>query len=125
MLAGTLTFSFSLLRQVGSKQVPNIGVSIAGFLVVLSLVLFLFFFDRFIHRLRPVAVAALACQVARQVIIKVTQTAGADTASAQIVDGDPALMVSSRRDGSIQAIDVRGLVRWSAGTITGQCGELG
>jgi uncharacterized membrane protein len=25
VLAGTLTFSFSLLRQVGSKQVPNIG----------------------------------------------------------------------------------------------------
>jgi hypothetical protein len=55
VLAGTLAFSFSLLRQVTSNQSPNIGVSVAGFLMVLSLVLFLLFFDRFIHRLRPVA----------------------------------------------------------------------
>jgi uncharacterized membrane protein len=60
VLVGTLTFSFSLLRQVNGAQVPNIGVSVAGVLVVLSLVLFLLFFDRFVHRLRPVAVAALA-----------------------------------------------------------------
>jgi uncharacterized membrane protein len=61
-LVGTLAFSFSLLRQVGATQVPNIGVSLAGFLLVVSLVLFLFFFDRFIHRLRPVAVADLGRQ---------------------------------------------------------------
>jgi uncharacterized membrane protein len=77
VLAGALTFSFSLLRQAGAQQVPNIGVSVAGFLVVLSLALFLLFFDRLIHLLRPVAVA-------RRVIIKVTQAAEAGTASAQI-----------------------------------------
>ena len=99
VLAGTLTFSFSLLRQVGSTQVPNIGVSVAGFLVVLSLVLFLLFFDRFIHRLRPVAVARFAGQVARRVITTVTQAAEADTASAQIAAGQPVLVVPSRRAG--------------------------
>ena len=57
VLAGALAFSFSLLRQAGAQQVPNIGVSVAGFLVVLSLALFLLFFDRLIHLLRPVAVA--------------------------------------------------------------------
>lgn len=72
VLAGALTFSFSLLRQVGSTQVPNIGVSVAGFLVVVSLVLFLLFFDRFIHRLRPVAVASFVGQVAQRVITTVT-----------------------------------------------------
>jgi uncharacterized membrane protein len=114
VLAGTLTFSFSLLRQVGAKQVPNIGVSIAGLLLVLSLVLFLLFFDRFIHRLRPVAVAALVGQTARRTITTVTQAAEVGTASAPIDAGDPVLMVPSRRDGSIQAIDARGLIRWAS-----------
>ena len=45
VLAGTLTFAFSLLRQVGTSQAPNMGVSVAGFLLVVSLVLFLLFFD--------------------------------------------------------------------------------
>ena len=114
VLAGTLTFSFSLLRQVGSKQVPDIGVSVAGFLLGLSLVLFLLFFDRFIHGLRPVAVAHFAGQMARRVITTVTQAAEVDTASAQIATGQPVLMVPSQRDGSIQAVDVHGLVRWAS-----------
>jgi uncharacterized membrane protein len=114
VLAGTMTFAFSLLRQVGTSQAPNIGVSVAGFLLVVSLVLFLLFFDRFIHRLRPVAVAALAGQVAMRIITTVTQAAETGTASATIATGEPVLMVSTRRDGSIQAIDVRGLVRWAS-----------
>jgi uncharacterized membrane protein len=113
VLVGTLTFSFSLLRQVNGTQVPNIGVSVAGVLVVLSLVLFLLFFDRFVHRLRPVAVAALVGRVARRVITTVTRVAVVDTAADQIAVGAPVLMVSSQRDGSIQAVDVRGLVSWA------------
>ena len=113
VLAGTLTFAFSLLRQVGSTQVPNIGVSVAGLLLVLSLVLFLLFFDRFIHRLRPVAVADLVGQMALRVITTVTQAAETDTSSAQIAAGDPVLMVTSGRAGSIQAINVHGLVTLS------------
>ena len=114
VLAGTLTFAFSLLRQVGSKQVPNIGVSVAGFLVVLSLVLFLLFFDRFIHRLRPVAVADLVGRMALRVITTVTEAAEIDTESAEIAAGDPVLMVASGRAGSIQAVNVRGLVTWAS-----------
>jgi membrane-bound metal-dependent hydrolase YbcI (DUF457 family) len=41
-------------------------VSIAGFLVVSSLLLFLIFLDRFLHRLRPVAVAALVASYAHR-----------------------------------------------------------
>jgi len=114
VLAGTLTFAFSLIRQVGSKQVPNIGVSVAGFLLVLSLVLFLLFFDRFIHRLRPVAVADLVGQMALRVIASVTQAAEIDTSAAEIAAGDPVLMVTSGRAGSIQAIHVPGLVTWAS-----------
>src|SRR5215469_17044050 len=101
--------TFSLLRQVGTNQAPNIGVSVAGFLLVVSLVLFLLFFDRFIHRLRPVAVAALAGQVAMRTIVTVTRAAQVGTASATIATGEPVLMVPTRRDGSIQAVDVAGL----------------
>ena len=114
VVVGTLTFSFSLLRQVGTTRVPNIGVNVAGFLVVLSLVLFLLFFDRFIHRLRPVAVAGLVGQVAGRVITTVTQKAETGTTSAQATAGGPALVVASRGNGAIQAIDVRGLVSWAS-----------
>jgi uncharacterized membrane protein len=113
VLAGTLAFSFALLRQVNGAKVPNIGVSVAGVLVVLSLVLFLLFFDRFVHRLRPVAVAALVGQVAQQVLATLAGLVP-DTASAQVAAGDPVLTVCSGRDGSIQAVDVRGLVSWAS-----------
>lgn len=81
---------------------------------MLSLVLFLLFFDRFIHRLRPVEVAALVGQMARRVITALTRAAEAGTGSTQVAPGEPVLMVPSGRDGSIQAINVRGLVRWAS-----------
>ena len=59
LLVGTLAFSFSLMRRVESDFVPNLGVSVAGVLLILSLLVFLVFLDRYLHRLRPVAVAAL------------------------------------------------------------------
>ena len=114
VLVGTLTFSFALLRGVGSNDVPNIGVSVAGFLVVVSLVLFLFFLDRFIHRLRPVAVAGLVGRMGRKVVASVREVAEADTVSVDLADRDPQLVVKSRKAGSIQAIDVGGLTGWAA-----------
>jgi uncharacterized membrane protein len=59
LLVGTLAFSFSLMRHVEENFVPNIGVSVAGVLVIAGLLAFLVFLDRYLHRLRPVAVAAL------------------------------------------------------------------
>jgi uncharacterized membrane protein len=112
-LTWTLAFSFSLLHQVNGAKVPNIGVSLAGVMLVLSLVLFLLFFDRFVHRLRPVAVAALAGQLAQRTLTTLTGHIP-DTASAQAAAGDPVLIVSSGQDGAIQALDVRGLVRWAS-----------
>jgi uncharacterized membrane protein len=115
MLVGTLAFSFSLLRQVGSTAVPNIGISVAGFLLVASLVLFLLFFDRFIHRLRPVAVAALVAKLAERTVATVMPKAEVGGDYEPTVNGDPALTVSSRRAGSIQAVNVDGLVAWASG----------
>src|ERR1700735_5120394 len=59
LLVGTLAFAFSLMRRVESNFVPDIGVSIAGGLLIVSLLVFLVFLDRYLHRLRPVAVSAL------------------------------------------------------------------
>ena len=65
-------------------------------LLVASLMLFLLFFDRFIHRLRPLAVAALAGLVAIRTIATVTRAAKVGTASAKIATGEPVLIVPTR-----------------------------
>jgi len=74
MFAGTLTFSFSLLRHVEEASVPNIGVTAAGLLVAASLLLLLLYLDRFTHSLRPVAVAALVADAGRRVIETMTRS---------------------------------------------------
>src|SRR6266436_632189 len=56
LLVGTPAFSFALLRRVDTEFVPNLGVSIAGVLVIASLLVFVIFLNRYLHRLRPVAV---------------------------------------------------------------------
>ena len=58
VLVGTLTFSFSVLRRIDDDFVPDLGVTLSGFLISLSLLVFIVFFDRCIRRLRPAAVAA-------------------------------------------------------------------
>ena len=110
VLVGTTAFSFSLLSDAGSKHVPDLGVTVAGALLVLSLVLFVFYLDRFTHRLRPVAVARLVARAGRKVITSVSQATVAATAPAQNAEDGPVLVVRSRRPGAIQAIDTRGLV---------------
>jgi uncharacterized membrane protein len=114
VLAATLTFSFSLLRQVGSTKVPNIGVSVAGFLLVASLVAFLLFFDRFAHRLRPVAVAALMAKLAERVLATFRPNVEVGDRSGWTPSGDPVLTVLSQRAGSIQVVNVGGLVAWAS-----------
>ncbi len=114
VLTGTAALAFSLLRQVGATRAPDIGVTAAGGLVALGLVLFLLFFSRFVHRLRPVAVAALAGRQAERLIrtiVQVAEARGDDTSTAA---DHPAFVVPSPRDGAIQAIHVGGLVRWAS-----------
>ncbi len=115
VLVGTLSFAFALLRRVEEDFVPDLGVTVAGVLVVISLLLFLFFFDRFIHRLRPVAVATLVAEAGQRTFADVARTAGADGIRLQAseTDRDPTFVVRSNRAGAIQAIDLEGLVRWA------------
>ena len=115
VLVGTLSFAFALLRRVEEDFVPDLGVTLAGVLVVISLLLFLFFFDRFIHRLRPVAVAALVAEAGQRTFAGVAQAARAEGIRIRTskTATDPTFVVRSSRAGAIQAIDLDGLVRWS------------
>jgi uncharacterized membrane protein len=111
--AGTLTFSFSLLRRVEDTSVPNLGVTLAGGLVAASLLLLLLYVDRFTHSLRPVAVAATVAGAGRRVVegLPVLQA----EADAPDRPAGPSTPVRAARAGAIQAIDARGLLALARG----------
>ena len=117
VLVGTLAFAFGLLRRVGNNFVPNLGVSVAGALVIVSLLLFMLFLDRYLHRLRPVAVATLMADYVHREFTRL-RAAATDTAEvfAGTFDSDgqqPTLTVRSARAGAIQAINAKGLADWA------------
>jgi uncharacterized membrane protein len=117
LLIGTLAFSFTLLRRVESSFVPNLGVSVAGVLVVATLLVFVVFLDVYLHRLRPVAVAVLVANYVRDEF-RPQEAALAATPDIWLgqfeAHGErPALAVHSAQPGAIQAIDIGGLVRWA------------
>lgn len=116
LLVGTLSLSFSLMRRVGNNFVPNLGVTIAGVLLMLSLLVFLVFLDRYLHRLRPVAVAALVHEYFRRNFsYEVKRAADPDVYVGALDAGDeePSLTVRSPRAGAIQAVDAEALLRWA------------
>lgn len=110
-LFGTLTFSYSLLRRDESGSVPDLGVTLAGLFVGIGVVLFLLFLDRFVHRLRPVAVAALVASAARQSgSLPDREISALDLAA---LGEPPAFVVATDAHGAIQAVDHEGLVAWA------------
>jgi uncharacterized membrane protein len=118
VLVGTLTFSFALLRHVETDQVPDIGVTAAGVLVVVSLILFLLFLDRSLHRLRPVAVAALVARQGRRSVEAAVHAAAAPDAPDFLsgpyeTTNEPTVVVRSDRAGAIQAMNTGGLMRFA------------
>src|SRR5436305_1851667 len=116
LLIGTLAFSFALLRRVDAEFVPNLGVTIAGGLVISSLLLFLIFLDRYLHRLRPVAVTVLVAQYVQRDFARDFEAllAAPDVFSETLERStdEPLLVVRSAAPGAIQAIDAHGLVAW-------------
>ena len=111
--AGTPTFTFTLLRRIGDPGVPNLGVTLAGPLVVVSLVLLLLYLDRFTHGLRPVAVGTLVARAGLRVVAD-TPPAPRDTSArrgAMFLDAPGrAMVVRSPASGVVQAVHIRGLV---------------
>ena len=118
MLIGTFAYSYSLLRRI-NDSVPNLGVSIAGVLVAVTLVLFLAFLNRVVHRLRPVMVAALVAEAGRTSFRTLAELAtarrstGAREEFSALLDDTPSLTVTSGASGAVQAIHDTGMLDWA------------
>ena len=110
----TFVFSYALLRRVGTGTVPDLGVTIAGIAVTLDLILLLLYLDRFVHTLRPVAVAAAMARAGLRVIGR-TERATAESPAVRrpAPTAEPDLRVRSRGSGAIQAVHVHGLLRYA------------
>ena len=107
------------MRHVESNFVPNIGVTVAGLLLVLCLLVFLVFLDRYLHRLRPVAVAALVHAYFRRSFEYEVKRAKSPEIFVGVVDAggeEPSLAVRSPRAGAIQAVDADSIVGWARDT---------
>ena len=108
----TFAFALALLRQVGAGSVPDLGITVAGLAVCADLVLLLLYLDRFVHALRPVAVAA---SVARSGLAVVADLDLAEPGMPCAKRRDPevrggGVALHARRSGAIQAIHTQGIV---------------
>jgi uncharacterized membrane protein len=116
LLVGTLAYSFTLLRRIETSFVPDLGVSVAGLLVVANLLLFVVFLDHFLHRLRPVAVSAFVAGYVRRDFGRYAAALAAPDVFTGVLEpaGEPpGLVIRSARPGAIQALDIRGLAGWA------------
>jgi uncharacterized membrane protein len=114
VLLGTLAFSFSLLRRVGANSVPSLSVTFAGVLVVVGLVLFLAFLDRYLHRLRPVSVAEIVGRAGAAAIAGYASRGAVRSSASAPTDSTSTAVVRAERSGSIQAVNLPALVRWAS-----------
>ncbi|MFF5788700.1 DUF2254 domain-containing protein [Streptomyces sp. NPDC012693] len=113
---GTFAFAFSLLRSVESDSVPDLGVTVAGAAVAVSLVLLLIYLNRFTHSLRPVAIAELVARLGDSVFSKGAAAirGAAPRGPGAVPSGAPVTRIRAVRGGAVQAFDVRGLIAEAA-----------
>ncbi|WP_371494418.1 DUF2254 domain-containing protein [Kitasatospora sp. NBC_00374] len=109
--AATFAFAFSLLTSIGAETVPDLGVTLAGLGVAVSLVLLLVYLNRFTHNLRPVAIAAIVGRLGRSLIVELTAAGPRATAfDGRALPEGPMIPVPATHGGAVQAIDVNGLI---------------
>ncbi|MDQ0578875.1 DUF2254 domain-containing protein [Streptomyces rishiriensis] len=114
---GTFAFAYTLLRSIETDSVPNLGVTMAGVAVSVSLLLLLIYLNRFTHNLRPVAIADLVGRSGERVVARVS----AQVRSAAAPGGTPPAATGSvtrirtERGGVIQALNAPRLVSLAAG----------
>ncbi|WTW93419.1 DUF2254 domain-containing protein [Streptomycetaceae bacterium NBC_01309] len=107
----TFSFAFFLLTSIGSETVPDLGVTLAGLGVAVSLVLLLVYLNRFSHNLRPVAIAAIVGRMGQNLIAELTAADRNATAfDGQVLPTGPVTPVPAARGGAVQAVDVDGLI---------------
>ncbi|CAM5618914.1 DUF2254 domain-containing protein [Streptomyces pilosus] len=110
--AGTFAFSFTLLRRIDSGSVPDLGVTLAGLAVAVSLTMLLIYLNRFTHDLRPVAIADLVRRTGLRVLHESMPRRRGPVLlddRAHRPDGAPTAVVRSESGGAVQALDVSGL----------------
>ncbi|MFE5492702.1 DUF2254 domain-containing protein [Streptomyces virginiae] len=105
---GTFSFSFALLRSIESDSVPDLGVTMAGAAVSVSLLLLLVYLNRFTHNLRPVAIAGLVARMGETVLVRgeaavLGAAPRADGPVPPPEDAGPVAYVRSEHGGVIQA----------------------
>jgi uncharacterized membrane protein len=115
ILTGTFMFTFAELRRITPEQVPNVGVIVAGFGQVVSILVFLLFLDRFLHQLRPVKVAEVTSEVAKNIVAgsAAFQDHSVPADDRALPAAEPSSIVTSESAGVVQAIDETGLVSWA------------
>lgn len=110
---GTIVLAFSLLHRVGGEQVYDLGVTLAGVGVAVSLILLLWYLDRFVHTLRPVGIGRMVARQgvreARQVAALARRYHGAP-APGELPTGSPAGVVRSYTSGIVQSVDLHRLI---------------
>ena len=118
MFVGTVGFSFRLLRDITATTVPSVGVTMAGVLFGVCLILLLLYLNRFAHSLRPVAVGA---KVARQGLAEVRGMRDSMVAASRrflpipthepALPGEPTAVVAIHGGGgAVQAYNLKGLL---------------
>lgn len=108
----TFAFALALLRQVGTGSVPDLGIALVGLAVSADLVLLLLYLDRFVHALRPVAVAAAVARSGLAVVADLGLAEPGTTGREQRgweVQGER-VAVHAKKSGAIQAMNARGIV---------------
>lgn len=110
---GTFAYAFSLLRKIESDHVPDVGVTLSGVAVSVSLLLLLVYLNRFTHNLRPVAIADLVGRMGEKVVVRSADHLRRSLAPEDVAPLPPAGAVTgieTARGGVLQAFDVAGLV---------------
>ncbi|WP_371494408.1 DUF2254 domain-containing protein [Kitasatospora sp. NBC_00374] len=112
---GTFAFAYTLLRSIETNSVPNLGVTLAGVAVSVSLLLLLIYLNRFTHNLRPVAIADIVGRMGERVLDRAAAHVRGSAApgGAPASDG-PVARIRSGRGGVIQAFDARGMAALAA-----------
>lgn len=108
---GTFAFAYTLLRSIETDSVPNLGVTLAGVAVSVSLLLLLIYLNRFTHNLRPVAIADIVARMGEQVLDRSEARGWSSAApSDALPPGGPVTRIRSERGGVIQAFHAHGMV---------------
>ncbi|THA75374.1 DUF2254 domain-containing protein [Streptomyces sp. A0642] len=108
---GTFAFAFSLLRSIEPDSVPDLGVTLAGGAVAVSLLLLLVYLNRFTHNLRPVAIADVVGRMGEGVFEHAAGTLRAWAPDrARAAEGNRRVtVIRATRSGVVQALHTAGL----------------